>query len=399
MREERLSDAIRYGKLDLMKNDFFGYIENHSAKVDENLPVFYGHVLSALEHSFPDLDDLDDLAFDTFIDTITFKVLDCSVHGGEAEFISRVQTNSGRVKRKSRGTAGIDIMVGLNLLKKGEYLNAAPYLRRYATQDAMIGIAAAYCSYMLTRQHTDPSKRGDLHLDIWELEAREQMVELARLKVPIRGIYHPDTVDTTWMDQAFWTMVQVSMEWFPDEQWFLKLGLFKARADGNTEKRAMLLSISVERFFDNMFFLRELYYFRLEQRDAGGAAGVVKQMMQQRPPGDLEPIYYGLKLSLLTTRKVTYYSFRRQARMHAMPNQVISLLDCVFELMSGKDHEALLNLKEIKKSYPELLYFTTTIEYLAHDFTDPDEARVKRAKKALTDAIDQYCRSVLEIPI
>jgi hypothetical protein len=396
MRKELLSDAILYEKLDLMKKDFFGYIEQHSAKVDENLPVFYGHVLAALENSFPNLDDL---TFDTFIDSITFKVLDCSVHGGEAEFISRVQTNAGRAKRKSRGTAGIDIMVGLNLLKKEDYLHAAPYLRRYASMDAMIGIAAAYCSYMLVLQSTDQPADGRLRPDVRELEAREQMAELARLKVPIRGIYHPDTVDTTWMDRAFWTMVQVSLDWFPEEQWFLKLGLIKARADGNTGKRAMLLSIGVERFYDSIFFLRELYYFRLEQRDAGGAAGVVKQMMQQRPPGDLEPIYYGLKLSLLTTRKITYYSFRRQAIMHAMPDLVVSLLDCVFELMSGKDHEALLNLKEIKKSFPEVQYFTTTIEYLAHDFTDPDRARMKRAKKALTDAVDQYCCSVLKIPV
>ncbi|ACL16882.1 hypothetical protein [Methanosphaerula palustris] len=397
MREERLSDAILYEKLDLMKNDFFGYIEHHSAKVDENLPVFYGHVLAALENSFPDLDDS---AFDMFIDTITFKVLDCSVHGGEAEFISKVQTNAGRAKRKSRGTAGIDIMAGLNLLKKGDYLNAAPYLRKYATLDAMIGIAAAYCSYMLARQNQDPSLDGTFKPDdIRELEAREQMIELARLKVPIRGIYHPDTIDTTWMDRAFWTMIQISLDWFPDEQWFLKLGIMKAKADGNTAKRAMLLSISVERFYDSMFFLRELYYFRLEQRDAGGAAGVVKQMMQQRPPDDLEPVYYGLKLSLLTTRRITYYSFRRQARTHAMPNQVISMLDCVFELMSGKQYEALLNLKEIKKSFPELFFFTTAIEYIAHDFTDSDNTRVKRAKKALTDAVDQYCRSVLKIPL
>lgn len=396
MRDERLSDAILYEKLDLMKKDFFGYIEQHSAKVDENLPVFYGHVLAALENSFPKLDDW---AFDQFIDSITFKVLDCSVHGGEAAFIARVQTNAGRAKRKSRGTAGIEIMAGLNLLKKEDYLHAAPYLRRYASKDAMIGIAAAYCSYMLALQSTDQPADGRLRPDIRELEAREQMVELARRKVPIRGIYHPDTVDTTWMDRAFWTMVQVSLDWFPEEQYFLKLGLIKAREDGNTGMRAALLSIGVERFYDSIFFLRELYYFRLEERDAGGAAGVVKQMMQQRPPGDLEPIYYGLKLSLLTTRKITYYSFRRQAILHAMPDQVISLLDCVFDLMCGKRHEALLNLKEIKKSFPELQYFTTTVEYLAHDFTDPDKARVKRAKRALTDAVDQYCRSVLHIPL
>lgn len=397
MREERLSDAIQYEKLDLMKNDFFGYIEHHSAKVDENLPVFYGHVLAALENSFPDLDDL---AFDTFIDMITFKVLDSSVHGGEVEFISKVQVNAGRAKRKSRGTAGIDIMAGLNLLKKGDYLHAGPYLRRYAALDAMIGIAAAYCSYMLAQDHRDTSMGGELRPDVREeMEAREQMAELARLKVPIRGLYHPDTIDTTWMDRAFWTMVQVSLDWFPEERWFLKLGTFKARTDGNTKMRGMLLSVSVERFYDDMYFLRELYYFRLEQRDAGGAAGVVKQMMQQRPAGDLEPIYYGLKLSLLTVRKITYYSFRKQARTHAMPEQVISLLDSVFDLMSGRSYEGFLNLKEIKKNFPELLYLTTAIEYIAHDFTDPDESRVKRAKKALTDSVDQYCRSVLKIPV
>jgi len=42
-------DAIVYDKLNLLKKDFFGYIERNTDKVDANLPVFYGHVISALD--------------------------------------------------------------------------------------------------------------------------------------------------------------------------------------------------------------------------------------------------------------------------------------------------------------------------------------------------------------
>ena len=55
MRGEQLTDAIIYDKLNLLKKDFSGYIERNSVKVDENLPVFFGHMISALEKSFPDI--------------------------------------------------------------------------------------------------------------------------------------------------------------------------------------------------------------------------------------------------------------------------------------------------------------------------------------------------------
>ena len=54
MRERRLSDAIIYDKLNLLKKDFYGYIERNTVKVDANLPVFFGYVISALENSFPE---------------------------------------------------------------------------------------------------------------------------------------------------------------------------------------------------------------------------------------------------------------------------------------------------------------------------------------------------------
>ncbi|HPD76619.1 MAG TPA: hypothetical protein PKZ65_11210, partial [Methanoregulaceae archaeon] len=69
VRGETLSDAVVYNKVNLLKKDFFGYIDKNTGKVDANLPVFFSHVVSALENSFPNLSDEQ---FDAFIDSITF---------------------------------------------------------------------------------------------------------------------------------------------------------------------------------------------------------------------------------------------------------------------------------------------------------------------------------------
>ncbi len=75
MRGEKLSDAIVYDKLNLLQKDFSGYIARNTEKIDANLPVFYGHVISALENSFPDISDE---THDEFIDHVTFDVLNAS---------------------------------------------------------------------------------------------------------------------------------------------------------------------------------------------------------------------------------------------------------------------------------------------------------------------------------
>ena len=116
MREEKLSDAIVYDKLNLLKKDFFGYIEHNTEKVDANLPVFYGHVISALENSFPDI--LDE-SYDEFIDHITFEVLDASSNSSDFAYINKVIQNALRFKKKKDAETGIDIIVGLKLVKAG----------------------------------------------------------------------------------------------------------------------------------------------------------------------------------------------------------------------------------------------------------------------------------------
>ena len=105
------------------------------------------------------------------------------------------------------------------------------------------------------------------------------------------------------------------------------------------EMRKRLLDIGAERFYTDSHFLRELYYYNLEKRDAAGAAGVVNQLIKQYP-NELEPIYLGLKLSLLTTRKITYQSSASLHRQKACPS-IIELFDFSFELLNQEQKEAM----------------------------------------------------------
>ena len=123
----------------------------------------------------------------------------------------------------------------------------------------------------------------------------------------------------------------------PKNREYLRIGIEKASKDGRRDIREELLGIAIERFFDDMYFLRELYKLKLENRDAGGVAGVVKQMTQQYPD-ELEPVYYGLKLAIITTHEEVYYKFRKMAMRKNIPATALVLLDFGFEMMSGKQY-------------------------------------------------------------
>jgi hypothetical protein len=172
------------------------------------------------------------------------------------------------------------------------------------------------------------------------------------------------------------------------------VGLEKAKISANTEMKKRLLEIGAEQFYNDINFLREMYYFKLDSKDAGGAAGVVNQLIKQYPD-NLEPIFLGLKLSLLTTKKITYHSFRKLAITKGMPAQTIELFDFAFDLLNKDHKEALGRLSDIEKNFPNLEYYVTALRYIAKDFFAEDETRKKIAKKALLDSIEKYCVEVL----
>ncbi len=389
MRGEKLSDAIVYEKLNLLKKDFFGYIRSNTEKVDSNLPVFYGHVVSALENSFPDIPDE---SYDGFIDYITFEVLDASKNGGDSEYIRKVIHNAIRFKKKKDAETGVNIVVGLKLLKVGDYPHAIEYLKNYCNLDAKVGMAVAYCYYALSLREfrSDNESAKSQRPGEMELLARETLLNLAHTSTPIHRLKQLELEDPSFLEKFFWQMIFLGLEWFPSERWFLEIGLENAALDHDAEMRKRLLDISSERFYNDFHFLRVMYYYYLDNRDASGAAGVLNHLIRQYPD-DLEPIYLGLRFSLLTKKKITYHSFRKLANQKGMADQLISLFDVAFDLLNGDKTDALNRIAEFEKKFPHLQYYVTALRYIANDFFSDDEAKVKKAKKALLDSVDQYC--------
>jgi len=389
MRGEKLSDAIVYDKLNLLKKDFIGYIEHNTEKVDANLPVFYGHVISALENSFPDI--LDE-SYDEFIDLITFEVLNASRNGGDFTYITRVIQNALRYKKRKDAETGINIVVGLKMVKVGDYAHAIDFLKKYRMLDFKIGTALAYCYYALslldfkkTNTTVESQRPGEM-----ELLARETMLSLAHSPPPVSQVKQLELEDSSFLERIFWQMIFLGLEWFPSERWFIEAGLENAALTRNTEMRKRLLDISSERFYNDIHFLRVMFYYYLDSRDAGGAAGVLNHLIRQYPD-DLEPIYLGLKFSLLTKKKITFHSFRKLANSKGMPAPIVYLFDVAFDLLNRNRVDAFNCLAEFEKGYPDLHYYITTLRYLSEDFFSPDDTQVKKAKKAFLDSIDQYC--------
>ena len=393
MRGEKLSDAIFYDKLNLLKKDFIGYIERNTEKVDANLPVFYGHVISALENSFPGI--LDE-SYDEFIDHITFEVLNASRYSSDSAYINKVIRNAVRFKKRKDAETGVNIVVGLKLVKVGDYAHAIDFLKKYRNLDAKIGTALAYCYHALSLREfkkTDDSLESNRPGEM-ELLARETMLTLARTPAPVNQVKQLELDDPSFLEKIFWQMIFLGLEWFPSERWFIEAGLENATLTHDTDMRKRLLDISSERFYNDIHFLRVMFYYYLDNRDAGGAAGVLNHLIRQYPD-DLEPIYLGLKFSLLTKKKITYHSFRKLANVKGMPDPAIYLFDVAFNLLNKEKTEAFNGLAEFEKEFPHLYYYITTVRYIADDFFSADEAQVRKAKKALMDSIDHYCREEL----
>ena len=395
MDEEWQPEAIVKVKLEQLKKDFFDYIEKNSDKIDSNIPVFFGHIIAALEKALPDVSD--DL-YDRFIDSITIRVLDASKMSDDLLYVENLFDHAERNKRKKTGNALYDIVLGMKMINTGKYAEAIEQLKKYRNVDALICPALAYCYFIRSPPQggaTDPEElvRGPTPK---ALAAREQMIELIRLNPPVNRLKEMGIGDDPGINKIFWFMLKQAIEWFPEDQKFLQIGIEKASKDGRRDIREELLAIATERFYDDMFFLRESYKIKLESRDAGGVAGIVKQMTQQYPE-ELEPVYYGLNLAIITSREEIYYKFRKMALSKNIPQSALVLLDFGFEMMSGKPYEAHACLEEIKVTFGPHHFYVILLEYVAHDFLSDDEKKVKQAKKALLDSIDQYCFKLLKI--
>ena len=394
MDPESQPDAVIRLKLNQLKSDFFDYIDKNSEKIDANIPVFYGQVIATMEKALPGISD--DL-YDRFIDSITLRVLEKSTQSADVSYAAKLFDYAERHKHAKTGKTLNEIVLGIILINTEKYSEAIERLKKYRNIDAMICPALAYC-YLVRA----PPDRGT---DVDEiirgptpnaLAAREQMIELIRLNPPVNRLREMGIGEDPGMNRIFWFMMKKAIEWFPENREFLRIGVEKASKDGRRDIKEELLGIATERFFNDMYFLRELYKLKLENRDAGGVAGVVRQMTQQFPD-EPEPVYYGIKLAIMTTHADVFYRFRKLAVAKNIPRTVLALLDFGFEMMSGKKYEAHACLDEIKIVFGPHHYFVTLLEYVARDIFSDDEKKARQAKKALIDSIDHYCLTLLNV--
>ena len=77
-------------------------------------------------------------------------------------------------------------------------------------------------------------------------------------------------------------------------------------------------------------------------------------------------------------------------------SQIIELFDFAFDLLNREQKEALNRLMDFESEFPKYQYFAITLRYIAADFTSTEEMRVKRARKVLLDAIEQFCMEELK---
>lgn len=393
MGDEWQPEAVIRLKLERLKKEFIDYIATNSEKIDANIPVFFGQVIASIDKTLPGLGD--DL-YDQFIDAMAFAVLERSKRAEDIPFVEKLFDYALRNKRGNRGRAIYDILLGMKMINTGKYAEGAEQLKKYRSVDIIICPAIAYCYFVLSTQQNSAGSGGGSRPNDMSLAAREQMIELVRLNPPINRLLDLEIAEDPRIIKIFWFMIKQAIEWFPSEREFIRIGIEKAARDGKRDIKEELLNIAIERFYNDMFFLRELYKLKLENRDAGGVAGVVKQMTQQYPD-DIEPIYYGIKLSIITGRIDTYFRFRKLAVKQNIPAQALLLLDYSFEVMSGKKAEAAACMDEIKKRMGPQHHFVTLLNYVTRDFQSDDTKEVKRAKKAIFDAIDQYCMKLLKI--
>ncbi|MDD3976701.1 MAG: hypothetical protein PHI15_00935 [Methanomicrobium sp.] len=394
-RGEKLTDAILYDKVDSLKSDLFSYIDNSPEKIESNLPVFFGHVMAALDNAFPDIDNN---TYDEFIDAMAYRLMMSSKKAEKTDFVENIIKNALRCKRKKAGKSTLKILSGIKMMDIGRYEVAINYFGEYWKYDARIGIYISYCYYCLSELEAkkNNASKGSYTPSEYELKAREILLELLEVQPSVSRLKQLDISDNDVLERAFWVIIKKTAEWFPNERWFVKIGIQKAKIDKNDDKREKLLGYAISKFYNDQDFLRENFYLKLEKRDGTGAAGVVKQMTQQNP-GSPEPVYYGIKLSLLSNSKKSYAEFRSVALKEGVPQYLIQLFDLALYVMRDEKPEADIQFKELKKRFKSLGFYLVLIEYLLKDIFSDDELRKKYAKNIFFESIDKYAMQVIKI--
>ena len=243
MPEEKLAGLTLDERLGKVRNEFHDYIDKNITEISATLPVFFAHIITMLNDSFPGLKDE---VHDEFVDSLTYRILSASRQGKNIQFVEKVCASALKAKTGQRAKQGTDVIAGIELLKSEDFPHAIKFLKPYSHLDATIGAAVAYCYYMISmkeiaslREKASRPDDQERRPNEYELLAREEMLRLANSRPPINAVreLRIGGEEEPLLRRAFWLMISCALEWFPNEKGFLFVGLEKAKKDKNREMK------------------------------------------------------------------------------------------------------------------------------------------------------------------
>lgn len=394
MEEGFVSDQLPDADLKLMKERFFVYIDNNIDAIDRSLPVFFSHVVSAIEAGPIRLPDPD---FNFFLDEIACRVFRMSRHEPEPAYNKLLGEVLAEHKRNG-GRGGLDLVSGLHAIGREEYQNAVVFLKKYRTTDPLIGSALAFCYIELDRrQHRgDEQRERDHSPSEMLLSARQQLISIADHRPPLTA--HPllDEDEEALLASLFWDVYAQARQWFPHEAWFPEIALALAKRDADSLHYALVLEDALSAFPDDIRFLRRAFSKALAEESIESAATILRRMVKLVPDG-MEPVYYGFKLAVITGKRQVLYRFRKLAIIRGIPPYLIHLLEYAFELLRMNHEEVIRSRERFLALYPKLGYIMELLSYLEADAFSGDPSRQKRSMQAIIPVIDRFAMNVLKI--
>lgn len=379
------SDLKPHDDPDQIRERFRLYIEENSDAIDRSLPLFFAHVASALEGGDIRLPDPE---YNLFLDEIACSVFRNSSRINDPAYNAELGAILSAHKRNG-GRGALDLVSGLQSISRGEYRNAVSFLKKYRHIDPLIGSAIAY-------SHIQAGREGDLPEPGYALSAREQLMAMSEHRPPLsqQPLLTGDEADL--LSSLFWDVYEQAREWFPHDEWFPEIALQKARKDGDARRYDSVLTDALTSFPEDIRFLRRAFTGAIEKGSPESAAVILQRMIRVMPDG-MEPVYYGLKLAVITGKAEIFYRFKKRAIIRGMPPHLIHLLEYIFEVLRMNKNGALKVRKRFSGLYPRIGYIMDLFTYLEEDVFSGDPSRQKRGMQAMLPMADSIAIAVLKI--
>jgi hypothetical protein len=384
-----IPDAVLHDRLDQFRMEFSTYIEKNRDSIMGNLPLFYHKVASHLESAGLAIPDP---LYDGFIDAVTLNLLTGGLEAHDPMVIRRVCERALEVRRDKDKSEDLHLAAAVALMRDGKFLEAAGYMKPFRTHDIQIGCWHAYCYYRLYKEGSNeagyiPGKRWN-----YLKTSRRLIGELGQSGPSLRPLLSGELSSLSWLTEAFWTMLFYAVEWLPEDRYFLKIGIKRAKLEKNEVVLARLLQIALVRFPRELIFFREAYLRNFEEGELDGAVALVREMEKQHPH-ELEPVYLGLRASFFAPDGDLFTEFRINAGKKQMPVHILQMVDFGHAYLKGWEDQAELCLHAFQGTFPEYLFFSQLLDYLA--FREPVSRKKDRA--AVFQAVDQFCMRMLNI--